>query len=315
MRKFIEVVPPCESTAQLLITLDAKARAHPYFVEGCDLLGLSTNQISPLPKASDFSATFYLGGSLLKVSGRKRDDGLQPTPGKRTACAGFSDSSRRNLMRKMATVDRRQYAQHLPLFLTLTYPGEWPGDPKVWKKNLDNFLKRLGRHYESAFAIWKLEPQKRGAPHFHLIVFNESFIDKDWLSRAWFEVVGSGDERHLRAGTQVKQMRSWRGVMSYAAKYVGKQIDTLPPGWESVGRFWGIHNREGFKAAVKAVLLAIPKEQFYAIREFLWRESKVPVQKLEDFMLSDFCGWSALVDWEHAPLALGLLMRGMDVWA
>ena len=56
--------------------------------------------------------------------------------------------------------------------------------------------------------IWKLEFQRRGAPHFHILIAQPSGdlrTFRAWLSEAWAEVVGHTDahqrELHRRAGT------------------------------------------------------------------------------------------------------------------
>ena len=61
---------------------------------------------------------------------------------------------------------------------------------------------------------------------------------REWLSLVWYEIVGSNDLNHLQAGTSVEQVRSSRGVMSYASKYIAKIEETAPP----VGRWWGVFN-------------------------------------------------------------------------
>jgi len=74
----------------------------------------------------------------------------------------------------------------------------------------------------------ELEYQQR-APHFHLVVMGVPFLARQWLSRAWYQIVGSDDPRHLRAGTQVQRCKSTRKAhQSYAAKYVAK-ISTCAP--------------------------------------------------------------------------------------
>jgi hypothetical protein len=129
------------------------------------------------------------------------------------------------------------------LFVTLTYPRAWPGSWSTWKRDLDAMLKRFRRKFPAFGAVWKLEPQKRGAPHFHLLAVGVPFIAKAWLSEAWYDVVGSRDPRHLAAGTQVQLARSHRGVVSYAAKYTAK-AQLLPPSWQAgVGRWWGVSGR------------------------------------------------------------------------
>jgi hypothetical protein len=65
---------------------------------------------------------------------------------------------------------------------------------------------------------------------------------QDWASLAWYHVVASHNTDHLTAGVRVEHVRSWGGVMSYAAKYLGKEGD----GFLSdiyFGRSWGVFNR------------------------------------------------------------------------
>jgi hypothetical protein len=129
------------------------------------------------------------------------------------------------------------------LFITLTYPGAWSRNARVWKRDLDAFGKRFRRQYPRGAFVWKLEPQpRRKAPHYHLIVVGLKFIAKDWLSRAWYDVVASGDPKHLVAGTQVQLVQSHRGVLAYAAKYTAKRQE-LPADWREPGRWWGVVNR------------------------------------------------------------------------
>ena len=180
----------------------------------------------------------YLGGGLIKVQ-KPIDNIEQVGGGQRGGIATFSKNSRRRLMRTIAQVEKIE----LPIFVTLTYPGEFPGNPKEWKRHLKNFVKRLNYKFSGSSGIWKLEPQKRGAPHYHLMIWGVSYFDLiSYVPLAWYKVVGSDDIRHLHAGTRVEKVRSWRGVMGYASKYLGKEVENLP-GWEAVGRYWGVFAR------------------------------------------------------------------------
>jgi hypothetical protein len=210
-------------------------------------------------------------------------------------------------MRKIASVDR-EAVDDTPIFVTLTYPGEWPRDPKAWKKHLDTFGKRLLRRYPNACAIWKLEPQKRGAPHYHLIVLNVPHVDKDWLAQAWYEVVGSGDTKHLRAGTRVESIRTWRGCMAYASKYTAKVIEELPEGWEKVGRMWGIIGRKNLPIAV--VRFEVSKPQFLAIRDFLWDVVGGPPP---GWIQYDDDGMTAIIDWAIGSDVLRVLLLSEQI--
>lgn len=192
-------------------------------------LGLSSAHISP----GEF--TIYPNGHLMTV-GIPHPENIRVGGGKRGR-ATFSKASRRRLLHKCAKTDKRC----VPLLVTLTYPKEFPIDAEIWKKHLDNFAKRFFRKYPNAGLAWKLEPQQRGAPHFHLLVWNVPFA---WLyaftARNWYEVVGSGDEKHLRAGTRVEIARTSKGAKTYFAKYIGKSNNEFQ---REVGRYWGFRGQ------------------------------------------------------------------------
>jgi len=121
-------------------------------------------------------------------------------------------------------------------FVTLTYPAAYPCDGRATKKHLNSFLQYLRRR--DIKFIWALEFQFRGAPHYHVIV--SEHIDKNELSETWYRIVGSGDEKHLRAGTAVEAIKSKNHLYGYLADYVKKLEQKTPPvGYENVGRFWG----------------------------------------------------------------------------
>jgi len=162
--------------------------------------------------------------------------------GPRAAIGGFSRQSRRRLLYLLASID--QQASGLPLFVTLTYPGQdWETYAANMKRHLDNFHRWLAYHRPTTSAIWRLEVQKRGAPHFHLLVFGAGFLDCLLVAEAWWRIVGSAQESHLLAGTQVKACARWREATRYMAKYMAKpQEETaeVPELWRLPGRFWGV---------------------------------------------------------------------------
>lgn len=136
----------------------------------------------------------------------------------------------------------------LPLFLTLTYPNEFP-EPADAKRHFNLLLWRIGRKFKGKVGlIWKLEPQQRGAPHFHCLVWGVSLEELfPWVAFEWYEIAGGGDERHLKwhLGAYdnepcVGQVRSWRGVWSYASKYLGKTFEVAEWGDKWTGRYWGV---------------------------------------------------------------------------
>ncbi len=168
----------------------------------------------------------------------------QVVGGARGVVAGFSRQSRSRLLEWLATVDMPSAG--LPVFVTLTFPGSWDAASAAWsprgsKALLEIFRKRMARQWPGSWCLWRLEPQKRGAPHFHLLVWGAA-ISREWLSRAWWEVVGSGEVSHLKAGTNLQRVRSTNGAVWYCAKYLAK-VQQVLPGWDNVGRWWGIQGR------------------------------------------------------------------------
>ena len=121
--------------------------------------------------------------------------------------------------------------------ITLTYPREYTADGKAVKKQLNSFLQYLRRL--NCSYCWVLEFQKRGAPHFHILV--SGFVPKDEVATRWFNIVGSGDVKHLCAGTRVEGVngdknRLLRYLFSYLKKADQKKV---PDEYKDVGRWWG----------------------------------------------------------------------------
>ena len=112
--------------------------------------------------------------------------------------------------------------------ITLTFPRCYP-DSFEAKKILQKFFKRITRRFPRSSAIWRLEPQKRGAPHFHILYFRLPYLEKEELAAIWGECCGpvymdysacDGSARPPR--TRIETVRSCNGCMSYMAKYISK---------------------------------------------------------------------------------------------
>ncbi len=129
------------------------------------------------------------------------------------------------------------------LFICLTYPAEWPRDGRTVKRHLDVFGKRVRRF--GGFFAWALEYQTRGAPHFHLLARFPDGWDivrvREWVAPSWFEVVASGDEKHLHAGTSAEYVKNAECAGWYISHYLGKEYQkTVPDGVTLPGRMWGM---------------------------------------------------------------------------
>lgn len=187
--------------------------------------------------------------------------------GKRGDIVGFSAASRKRLIEFMASV---RYDTRL-LFATLTYPDHFPVDnPAVWRGHFEAFRRRFERQHPNWRCIWRIELKERKsgefkgfvAPHWHLLIFTDiegepddirvvkaesygQMFDKTvsglsehfeaWSLAAWFEIVGSGDERHAQHGSFAVAVRNRRHAYKYIAKYVAKEDSDT----HEIGRRWG----------------------------------------------------------------------------
>ena len=169
--------------------------------------------------------------------------------GTRDKVRGFSRESRRNLLTRLASINRTAFKSFRGrmIFVTLTYPEHYPEDPELCKGHHKALRKRLERRYKSFAAFWRLGVQQRGAWHFHLLLFvGPSFgsIDKlrCFISSSWYEITGKVSEGHLRTGTRVEAVKKWKQVTSYVERYMAKP-EEFPEGLQT-GRIWGTWNKE-----------------------------------------------------------------------
>ena len=150
---------------------------------------------------------------------------------KRSKIVKFTKKSAKNLRHVI-----RNSENMWKVFITLTYPEDFPCNGKETKAHLNAFLQYLRR--KEIKYTWVLEFQSRGAPHYHIIA--SDFIPKNELSNRWYSIVNSGDEKHLKAGTGIESIKSKGHLYGYLSNYIKKLEQKIPPeGFENVGRFWG----------------------------------------------------------------------------
>jgi hypothetical protein len=196
-------------------------------------------------------------------SHRRRGGGI------RAKVRGFSRASRRNLLLRLASINRRAFRafKGRMIFVTLTYPREHPEDPEVCKRHLKALRKRLQRKCGDCAAFWRLGIQRRGALHFHLLLFVGPSIGsvgelRRFISTSWYEVTGEVSEGHLRAGTSVDVVKKWKEATSYVERYMAKP-EEFPEGLKT-GRIWGIWNEELLPVSWETVQVSL--KDAYRIR-------------------------------------------------
>jgi hypothetical protein len=205
------------------------------------------------PDRGEAYVSYTGGGYLSSVSFEDAQAGNRTPPRKRGGglrgrVRGLSDASRLRLQRRVAKVNRHAFraSKGRVYFITLTYPEVWPEDPQVCKAHVKAFRKRLQRMFGGFAAFWRIGIQKRGAWHYHILLFAPASFGslkelRDFVSKAWYEVCGRVSDGHLQAGTCVDELRTWKRVR-YAGLYLAKKED-FPEGLNT-GRAWGAWNEE-----------------------------------------------------------------------
>lgn len=177
--------------------------------------------------------TVYRNDVVVKVKGGRQ----LGSGGERGEIERLSEESLRRLAFVASNTD-----VEFTTMITLTYPGEWESNGRIVKSHLKAFIQFMRRRIRPLSYLWFLEFQERGAPHFHILFVG--YLDKTAVSSAWYEIVGSGDEFHLAAGTRVEAVEKQGGARRYAVKYAQKARQKgVPEVYRSVGRFWG-HSKD-----------------------------------------------------------------------
>ena len=223
-----------------------------------------------------------VGGSVSQVSLGDSAIGRRAATthrgGIRGRIKGFSRASRRNLLRRLASINRsafRAYEGRL-ISITLTFPKEFPEDTETCKGHLKALRKRLARRYGPSSGFWRLGIQERGAWHFHLLLFvPPSFGSlkelRSFIASSWYEVCGEVSEGHLQAGTRVEEVRKWKSTTSYVERYLAKP-ERFPERVET-GRIWGVWNEEMLPVQWETVKVSL--KDAYRIRRVYRRLAKM----------------------------------------
>ena len=162
---------------------------------------------------------------------------------KRNQITTFSKDSRRRMIKAVSA-----FGERCPIFGTTTYDDPMP-TVKEAKRDNDVFMRRMLRKYPGHWIVWRMEFQpKSGRPHFHYLIYGQEktpFVPHQWFRENWRSVTGRDS-----LWPEVKGMRSHRGGIYYASKYLCKEDEEgfqkykdYHPGTK-VGRFWGIAGRE-----------------------------------------------------------------------
>jgi hypothetical protein len=245
--------------------------------------GLSKPHIrtQDLPALSNGRLRWYPGASFVEVLGSKDRLPKKERHSKpRGRVKEFSADARRRLKAKVAKLKRNELEK--ALVVTLTYPGEFPDpdDYKIYKKHLHTCEMALGRKWPDCSGIWKLEFQKRGAAHYHLVVCGLGDLEletvRTWFRETWYRIAHNGDKHGGNAGTQVDRIKSVGGAISYLAKYISKGDQTRPGNF--TGRYWGVHNKAALPTATPKEI-ELPRKEANMLRRIARKKIQKDVEK------------------------------------
>ncbi|WP_320130804.1 hypothetical protein [uncultured Sphaerochaeta sp.] len=210
----------------------------------------------------------------------------------RSTITNYSMKSRKRFFEALLTMDWELIPVDTIRELTLTYPAIYPKDGIVLKSQFDAFakrLKRFGQEYGQIAFAWKLEFQKRGAPHFHLIIITRFPVPvenlRSWALASWPDLVAkwitsldqyTKEEKllaitsHKKAGIEADKVRKAKqGLVCYLAWYIGKEKGkakehqhVVPSEFQNVGRWWGFYGKNTGLLHFKKKMAALTEEQF-----------------------------------------------------
>lgn len=190
------------------------------------------------------------GGAILRGAARGPRNG---PGGQRSVITGLSPAAARRL---------REHLVALPLYrlpaahVTLTFHDGYTASWEAWKGSWHHFSTRLLQKWApwGPGLVWVLELQKRGAPHFHVIVTFQRepnwHLFQKWVQTAWNAIAEPGDAAHFVHGTHFKRIRAedkqgLTRLSRYLAGYIAKakqkrRVDRETGEILPTGRMWGV---------------------------------------------------------------------------
>lgn len=137
------------------------------------------------------------GAVVVRTGGWRQ--GRDGNGGERGIVLGWSARSRQRLRLIAASI---VWPDSEYLFLTLTYPRDFPRDPAVFKAHLNAFRSAWERKYGKAHALWAQEFQARGAVHFHVVIVAPAAplpLVRRWFATTWHRIATGCAARHVDA--------------------------------------------------------------------------------------------------------------------
>ena len=240
----------------------------------------------------------------------RRSGQVQKGGGRRGRISGFSAGSRLRMYMCLARIMEVTYERVM-----------W--DPVRSERDLETLFLAIVRKWGKVSIFWRRDLQRRGSIHYHLIILGANlFIPKAWLARIWAGIVGED-----RPFTRVERLYSWRGALSYCAKYMAKEdsaersaragaaqaaaVGGEPLGLTDItyscGRQWGLKGKESLTEPIKVIGAGyVTPEQWRRARRYakqIWKR------------VGEVDGWKLFVDWGGVDAKIFCDILGLRVHA
>jgi hypothetical protein len=167
---------------------------------------------------------------------------IKRLPHLRSKITSFSDKSQLRIKKLFARVRMSTYS-HV-LFVTLTWHYGHESIEGSYYDILNVFLQRLRDNFSTIDYIWRLEFQKRGAPHFHIVLLFRSKLSrhqysvfKKWIMKSWHEIADPKSRKHEEYGCMIAIANDYKQAFFYLSKYCCKESAAAEKSYS--GRRWG----------------------------------------------------------------------------
>jgi len=221
-------------------------------------------QLDRYRQESPLEASYEVFWNVLKVKVRRPLKRISESgrSWRRGLTIGFSRPSQNRLTELIRMVAR----DDVPYLLTLT-PECNMQDSRIFKRWLHRFHREFSRQYPDTPVVWRLEFQKRGAFHYHLLIWYDDdpcaprlgFEDELWIKNTWMNITGANSPSAFERGAQLLDPMNKKDapkIINYMAK-VRMEIDPLVEGHTvkgnqirddiHTGRYWGVWCKDELK--------------------------------------------------------------------